>query len=406
MSKKLTKDNVQDEAVEISKKTDKILLKHGTGLGKSLSFIKIQEYHKPKSVYIIVSEKNHIQNWIEEYKKHGKEELLKVVKFFCYASLHKYIDTEVDMVCLDEGHHVTSEARLDALSTIKAKQIILLSATITNKQIELIEEITGEFYKYTVSLKRAIEEDIIPTPIIHLIPLVFSNEKTEIIEFTRGKKNSRIKIYCEYNNRFKYIKNKKLYPDIDLIIQCSQFQKNSYYDDLTNYYKRQFFISRSIIFKNKWLQIGMERKRYLVSIKTPLIQILLDKIKDKRFICFCGSVLQARELSNSINLLCSEEHNNDETIKQFNSGEINNLFVVKMLQEGVNLSNIEIGIIAQLDGDVGPFIQKSGRIMRSTHPEIFIFYYKNSRDEEYMDDVLNEINSEYINIIEDINKYQ
>lgn len=406
MIKKLTKDDVQDEAVEISKQTDKILLKHGTGLGKSLSFIRIQEYHKPKSVYIIVSEKNHIQNWINEYKKHGKEELLKVVTFFCYASIHKYMDTKVDMLCMDEGHHVTSEARLDSLSTIKANKIILLSATIKPNQVEAIESVVGEFYKYTVGLKLAIEEDIIPTPIVYLIPLELNNINSETIEFTRGNSKLREKIYCEFKDRFKYIRNKKLYPNIDLIIQCSQFQKNSYLDDMNVYYKRQFFVSRSLIFKNKWLQNGMERKRYLARIKTSLVQTLLNKVKHKRFICFCGSIDQARILSDNKNLLCSEEKNTDITIDKFNNGDISNLFVINMLQEGANLSDIEVGIIVQLDGDVGPFIQKSGRIMRSKQPIIYVFYYKDTRDEEYLQNIYKEIDSENIRVIENLEQYQ
>lgn len=402
MSKKLTKDLVQDEAVGLSKSYNNLLLKHCTGLGKSLSFIKIQDYYRPRSVYIIVSEKNHIQNWIREYKKYKKEYLLDSITFFCYASIHKYINTSVDMICLDEGHHVTSEARLSALSTIKVNKIILLSATIKETQIESIEQVTGEFYRYNVPLKKAIEQEIIPTPTIYLIPLVFNKEYTETIEFTRGKKELQQEIYCKFEDRFAYMRNKQKYPNIKLIIQCSQFQKNGYMEDLIMYYKRQYFITRSHFFMNKWVHSGLERKQYLSNIKTPLVRVLLDKIKDKRFVCFCGSIPQAKLLTDEGHLVYSESLNNEDTITKFNNKELNSLFVIKMLQEGANLSDIEAGVIVQLDGDVGPFIQKSGRIMRSKHPEIYIFYYKDSRDEEYMDKVLTELDEDNVYMLTDL----
>ena len=70
-----------------------------------------------------------------------------------------------------------------------------------------------------------------------------------------------------------------------------------------------------------------------------------------------------------------------------------------MLKEGSNLSNIEIGVMIQLDGNEGSFIQKSGRIMRAENPVIFLFYFKNTKDEEYLENVLREVNPEHVKVI-------
>ena len=70
-----------------------------------------------------------------------------------------------------------------------------------------------------------------------------------------------------------------------------------------------------------------------------------------------------------------------------------------MLREGQNLNNVEVGIIVQLDGQIGTFIQKSGRIMRAKNPEIFVLYFKNSRDEGYLENIKDEINKDYIRVI-------
>jgi superfamily II DNA or RNA helicase len=67
-----------------------------------------------------------------------------------------------------------------------------------------------------------------------------------------------------------------------------------------------------------------------------------------------------------------------------------------MLQEGMNLKGIEVGIIIQLDGQKLRFIQRTGRVLRSDFPVQYILYFKNTRDEEYLVNALEGINEEYV----------
>ena len=67
-----------------------------------------------------------------------------------------------------------------------------------------------------------------------------------------------------------------------------------------------------------------------------------------------------------------------------------------MLQEGQNLTNIQAGIIVQLDGEERGFIQKFGRSLRATDPIQYILYYRGTRDEEYLQKALEGIDKEYI----------
>ena len=62
-----------------------------------------------------------------------------------------------------------------------------------------------------------------------------------------------------------------------------------------------------------------------------------------------------------------------------------NIFAVNMLREGQNLTDIEEGVVVQLDGEVRNFIQKQGRVMRNKkNPTIHLLYVKDTRDEEYL----------------------
>ena len=86
-------------------------------------------------------------------------------------------------------------------------------------------------------------------------------------------------------------------------------------------------------------------------------------------------------------------------VTRFNNGETNSLYAVGMLTEGMNLKDIEKGMIIQLDGQERGFIQKLGRILRSEEPEIYILYFSQTRDEEYLKKAIEGINKEYINEI-------
>lgn len=397
----MTREEAQAEALNLTTNTN-IILKWATGVGKSLGFILMQEALNPKLTYIVVAERAHIKNWTDEYKKHGKEDLLKNTKIFCYASLSKYKNTEVDLICLDEGHHIVTELRLESLHEIKRKNVILLSATITDRDIDKLTESIGPFVITDLSLREAVESGILPEPTIYIIPLTLdSQHKVHTIIFTRGKSEKYVHIRCDYKDMWEYKKNKLKYPNLHLTIVATAAQKHMYMEKLVDYYRGLYFRTQAEFSKNKWLLSGIERKRFLAECKTDEVKELLRLVQDKRFVCFCGSIKQARELSGSINLVCSEVKNSLQIIDDFNNEIISNIYVIDMLKEGSNLVKIQVGIMIQLDGNEGPFIQKSGRIMRAENPLIFLFYYKHTKDEDYLANVLKEVNPEHVRILPD-----
>ena len=47
-------------------------------------------------------------------------------------------------------------------------------------------------------------------------------------------------------------------------------------------------------------------------------------------------------------------------------------------------------------------IQKLGRILRHKEPKIFILYYKNTREEELVQEMLENYNSELVTVVDSI----
>lgn len=377
--------------------SNNIAIQAATGVGKSKMAIdrceKFIALGSNKKILLVVAERAHIQNWNDEFNKWNFKYPVTII---CYASLKNYRDTEWDIIIFDEAHHLQSELRLEIFDSIKAKYRIFLSATLKENLIYRLEESCGKIESIKLGLQEAFDSNILPEPKIKLIPLTLNTtdyNQTIIEEW--GTKFKQLKAECKYEERWKFLKDKKKIPAGKLTIKCTEYQKYSYLCNQFDYYKKRYMLTKNEAIKNKWLQIGSKRKQYLGLLKTREAYKLIKKVRDKRFICFCTDIMQADILGGK-NAIHSKKKNNLSILSQFNDGKINNLYAVGMLQEGVNLRNIQVGIIIQLDGEERAFIQKFGRTLRAESPIQYILYYKNTRDEEYLNKALENIDKKYI----------
>lgn len=110
---------------------------------------------------------------------------------------------------------------------------------------------------------------------------------------------------------------------------------------------------------------------------------------------FCGSIEQAEALSK--NVIHSKISHPERVLADFKEGKINELFAVSMLKEGVNIPNIHACIITQLDSKERDFVQKAGRALRNPDdPMVFVFFFRDTRDEEYLKVALKNLDDKYI----------
>lgn len=393
-----TRDDLERAAKAALKSYNNIAIQAATGVGKSkLALDLCRDMAEPgkqlPSILLVVAEIAHIQNWKDEIEKWSYDGPIFIC---CYASLKKYRNTEWDVVIFDEAHHLGSELRLDIFSTITATHMLFLSATLKQSLLDTLELHCGPIKVIKMGLQDAFNANILPEPKINLIPLTLDNKTVNhfIVE-EWGNKARRVSIKCAYKDRWLYKRSKSRYPNVELIISCTQQQKYDYITEQFNYYKKRYMSCRNEAIKNKWLQWGSRRKTFLGLEKTAIAAQLLQKIGDKRLICFCTNIAQADMLSQETSVH-SQKKDSLNIIQKFNNGEINSLYAVGMLQEGVNLTGIEAGVIIQLDGEERAFIQKFGRTLRADSPEQYIIYFRATRDEEYLQNALESIDKNYI----------
>ena len=400
---------IQKEAVEKLFRYKNLLLKWGTGVGKSVTavyscdrLVRECEPGHPPNILIFVAESTHKENWRKEFIKFlGKERaesVLRYVTIECYSSMKKYADTEWSLIIFDEVHHLQSEKRQKILETMKAKYVLALSAIPGRAAYDALSWTFGRFEIDEVSIQDAIDSEYLPEPRIVCIPLELERfERTETISMKMSNRTV-ITVPDNWSNRWKYLKNKKKYAKYEIIFHCTQKEKYEYIDEQFEYWKKQYFRNQGDErLKNMWLQGGSKRKRFLGELKTRKAYELIQKLREekKRFICFCTSIDQAYALGGE-KAVHSQNRNSPAVIQSFNDKRTDEIFAVGMLVEGVTLTDIEAGVIVQLDGNERQFIQKSGRMYRSERPLIYIFYYKGTRDEEYLQKALEGINEEYV----------
>lgn len=397
---------IQNEAFKKLFKYNNLLLKWGTGTGKSrvavLACDYIYDREFDEKILLLVAERAHKDNWKKEFVKFlGEErakEVLGIVTIECYASMHKYKNTTWNFIIFDECHHLQSEKRQEILETMEAKYVLALSATPGRAAYDALSWTFGRFEIDEISTQDAIDSEYLPEPRIVCIPLELERfERTETIDMKMSSRTV-ITISDNWSNRWKYLRNKQKYARYEVIFHCTQKEKYEYINEQFEYWKKQYFRNQgNERLKNMWLQWGSKRKRFLGELKTTRALELINGLRksSRRFICFCSSIEQAHALGGE-RAVHSQNKNSPAVIKSFNDRKIDEIFAVGMLVEGVTLTDIEVGIIVQLDGNERQFIQKSGRMYRSKKPLIYIFYYKGTRDEEYLQKALEGINEEYV----------
>lgn len=388
----MTRENIGKKAVELSKENNNILLELATGTGKTKVSLAIIDSHKGNWL-VVLAERAHLKNWQEDIKKHGYHDLLKNITFVLYASLHKHVKMSYKGVVLDEAHHCTTDIRLNSLKQIKFNKCIALTATITAKEKDKIESIVGPICTFKYSLAKAINSDILPTPKIYLHTLFLDNKTVNsTFILTKGSQKNPVEITTSYKNRFNALASGK---NVKVTVNCTECEKYLYLCSKVDYYKNAYLRSYNDGIKNRWLQAATMRKRFLSESKTKSLQSFLPELYS-RYICFAGSIEQCSQLGGK-NIVHSKKKNNQKTIDNFNSRKINNIFAVGMLREGVNLVDAD-AVIVQLDSGSRATVQMLGRALRKENPVIHIFYYKDTQDEIYMNNSLEEFKEFVVNI--------
>lgn len=375
----MTREEVNNLALSKIDKAKYLILELITGMGKTKVAIDLINHicdrvfrndECPTTILILVAKTVHKQTWRDEIEKWGgiKSDYITIE---CYESLKNYENSYFDVVVVDEMQHL-SEARIDVLETIHINESFIgLSATIKRDMRDyFIHSHKAEVIK--CGLKEAVEDEVLPEPTVYLLPLTLdtTNYTYKVKKFGR-----------------------------DIITT-----QKGYYDSVSSlieWYKNKYFNSRNERMKNLWLSTAGKRLKWCAEQKEALVLSLLDKFRNYKTLTFCSSIEQSERLGKYN--ITSKNKASVKNLEMFNLNKIKHITACNILNEGVNLTNCRIGIFCNLNSSEIVVKQRVGRILRHKSPIIIIPYFKDTREEELVQKMIEEYSEDSIISVDSIN---
>ncbi|QOR58304.1 putative HKD family nuclease [uncultured phage cr106_1] len=381
----MNRKQAQEEIMKI--KSSAILCELPTSFGKSKIGIDLALRDNPNGILIVVPRLVLINNWKEEFIKWGLKSWLDRVYFSTYVGLNKHVESDWDCVIFDEVQHMSERCR-EFVSTMTIYHSIMLSATVTKDMKWELSQLFPDFQCYTVKMKDAIDNEILPDPRVFLIPLELDNKHAvhTMIEHPKAK----IVKECLYKDRWSYLRDKS----VQVHIKCTAYQYVTELGAKIDYWKKQYMRTRNEGVKTKWLFLAGQRLKFLSQLKNPIILSLLERLKSERVLTFCSSIEQTEVLGE--NCINSKSEKSSEVLSMFNHKKINHITACNMLNEGMNLVDCRIGLYANLNSSDIIIKQRLGRILRHKEPIIIIPYFVNTREEELIEKMAGDYNPDLI----------
>ena len=156
--------------------------------------------------------------------------------------------------------------------------------------------------------------------------------------------------------------------------------------------------TRAAVFK--WLQLKNERLSFISEQKKPFIYTFLHSkyMREKPFI-YLGSTIRECFQMGAEKAIPPKNKYNANILREFNNGELKGLFAVGSLLEGINYNIAKAIVISQLDNRIKEVFESLKLPLREEDPDIFIFYCRNTRDEEYVSSILKSVDKSCIDTV-------
>lgn len=382
----VSRNEIQALCLEIPK--GNVLLTWATRIGKMLGGLNC--VRQGEKVLIVSPTLLINQDWEQAIQRYPGMDY----KVICYASIQNELD-QYDVVILDEVHHL-SERVLSVLKGWRAR-FIGLSGTLPYEPRMRWNKLTNQnFFEWTIALDQGINWGILPPPQVVCVGLELQNDK-RVLLYHKGKDKKKKNEVVQYG----YHKGSLFNRSVNTLIQCTEKEWNQLIEDDIAYWKSLEDNPNSnvspYIISNNINRLGNERKRMLSQLKNKHIKRAVRhfKLEDKRIIVFCNDIPQAEWVDESY-AIHSKKKDNKGLIDQFNEGEINKLVSVNMLNEGINLHNVDAALIVQVSNSQVRSQQQSARTLLSELPLVIILYYRNTRDQEYVNNFVKQFNPKYV----------
>ncbi len=361
----------QKEAIEAWKKTEKGTWHVCTGAGKTAGAVEIIKEIRG-NVLVMVHQENLLKQWREVIESeipeqvgvyYGKLKEPRRITIALINSIRAKTIKDCELLIADEIHHYTSAVNSKFFLFNNFKKVLGLSAT---PQVE----------------------DPVEDYILKLAPVVYTYSKEQAVKDG---------ILCDYTM-------------INIPVQLNHAEKISYniYDRMVKEGMMSFNYDIKAIFKHGNAGNGealgvikaiANRKEIIFRTEAKLKETveIIKRHPDNKIIIFDERVAVLQRLESH---LCAERIPNrsyhsglSKKIKEmgmsdFKSGKVNIMLTAKCFDEGIDIPQVDMGIIVNGNSTQRQFIQRLGRILRlgenNKKPVVYQIFAENTVDEKWV----------------------
>jgi superfamily II DNA or RNA helicase len=358
----MTRDEIQEKALEILKPVKKGGLAISMGVGKTRIGLRDLDENCPAltRALVVAPKKSIWTSWEDEAKEIGKDSLLDNIEFTTYISLAKKNPNDYDVVYLDECHSLLDSHR--AFLAVFNGRVIGLTGTWPRYASSEKGKMCNEFCPllYSFDVDEAVDSAILNDYKIVVHELKLDHRNNIQVNTRAGKTffTSEVKNYSYWNSKLEQAVN-----------------------GVGN-------VHMSRIKRMKVLKEFESKEKYT--------RMLASSIKSKCII-FANTQAQADRLAD--HSYHSKNPDSEENLKKFKDGTIDRLSCVLQLSEGVNVPDLKQGIIMHAYANERKASQRLGRMLRLNPDDkavVHILCYVDTVDKMWVEEALKDYDPDKI----------
>lgn len=345
----------------------------GTGFGKSrvgvLAIAHSLKNSKDLKALVLVPTTQLQDQFKEEFIKWGHQEHLDRIDIMCYQSAHKLEKEHYCVVVCDEVHLGLSPIYRRFFDNNKYDKLLCLTATVPEEAEYRQILINLGPIVYKISLDECVEKGLVADYHIYCIPVELTDEE-------RAE-------YTNHNNTFVSMKYKLGHDAFDRAKALLSGQEEGDRGAAS-------LFMRSIRGRGHVVQNAVSKLGYAKEIA--------NHYKTEKILTFSGTNnftdLMGESLSGEVYHSKIAKKERKAILERFRTGENRILCSTKALDQGFDIKDATIGIIAGLNSKILPMIQRIGRLIRKDGEKvgrIYILYVKDSQEEKWLESAIKTI---------------
>jgi len=315
--------------------------------------------------------------WKEEFKKWGHMNVFNsCVECVCIQTAYKYVGHHYDLVIADEIHNYISPEYFNFFSQNKYDKVLGLSAYIDPLKLPLLNAIAPICDR--LNTQKARDLKLISDFTIYNVPLKLSGAEK--------------KSYTSANNAFN-----GLFPffDRDLKLMYSCMKPRNYETFLQRKGMSLDDENKTFPFRCNAAMAKRKKLLYNSEAKVDAVKHLCKLYPEKKIIIFSQTIEFADKVTDELGDNCVSFHskigkkarkaNLDKLID--NRTKVTRISTAKALNEGMNVPDISMAIIASGTSKTKDLIQRIGRVVRWEEGKqalIFHLYIEDSQEEKWV----------------------